>query len=248
MRKKKVLALVVVIAGASCSAYILFSNSNAATTSPTITGSERSDGQFIDINKGSLPSLNEPGFNATDQTVRAYELAIFENNKGKKSGDKISLPNEIEIQNIIQKYTTQPIVSKIYEKKDIIVSKTSSLSDLALYIEAIEKKEAEIDKEAPTNIASAIALFVSEKKIDELQKNINTQSEYIDFLLKTPVINGWEDFHLILLNNAERKRTLATIIIENPDDPVKTIAVVENLSRLMSDEDVIWNVALSSLR
>ncbi len=248
MRNKKILSLVVVLAGIACSAYLLLSNQNVGAKSLTITGSERTNGRFVDINKEPVPSLNEPNFNATDQTVKAYELAIFENNKGKKSGDKISLPNEIEIQNIIQKYTTQPIVSKTYERKDIIINKTSSLSELSSYIKSIENEEIETQRKAPTNIASAIALFVSEKKSDELQKHINSQTEYIDFLLKKPVIPEWENFHLALLNNAERKRTLSLIILENPDDPIKTIAVIDNLSKLITNEEMIWNSALSSLQ
>lgn len=246
MRNKKILSLLIVLVGVAFSTYLLFSNKNAESKSLVITGSERTSAHFIDRNKKTIPPLNERNFNATDQTIKEYELTIFQKNKDKKSGDKIDLPNEVDLQNIIQKYTTQPIISKTYERKDIIINKTSSLSEFYLYIKAIEKEENETAKKAPTNIASAIALFVSEKKSDELQKHINAQTEYIDFLLKTPVITEWENFHLALLNNAERKRTLAIVILENPDDPIKTIAVIENLSKLITSEEALWDSALSS--
>ena len=248
MRNKKILAVGIVTIGIISSAYLLFDKTNNNPLSVQITGSEKNDSQFLKQNGGPSHFLNEPNFNATEQTIKDYELAIFEYNKNKKGGDMVSLPNEVDIQNIIQKYTTQPILSRVYTKKDITTEKKTTLTELVLYIEKIERKDAEIEKKRETNIVSAIGLFVLEKKSDDLQKHINAESEYIDFLLETPAFPGWEDFHLALLNNAERRRTLAEIIIENPDDPIKVIAVVENLSTLIQNDDIVWDVAISSLQ
>ncbi|RJQ30116.1 hypothetical protein C4565_00925 [Candidatus Parcubacteria bacterium] len=248
MRNKKILSVGIVMIGIAYSAYLLFYTTDKNLSSAQITGSEKNDSQFLKNDRKSIYSLNEPNFNATEQTIKDYELAIFEYNKNKKGGDEILLPNEVDIQNIIQKYTTQPILSQIYTKKDITIEKKSTLTDLISYIEKIEKKDVEIERKRETNIVSAVGIFVLEKKSDDLQKHINAESEYIDFLLETPAFSGWEDFHLAILNNAEKRRTLAKIIIENPDDPVKVIAVVENLSTLIKNDDIVWNVAISSLQ
>jgi len=247
MRKKKVLAFVVVILGVSCSAYLLFSNSNAGASSLTIAGSERADARFITSNE-ALPLLNDPTFNATDQVIRDYEQAIFEYNRGKKSGDTARLPNDADIENMISKYTTQTFDFQKYTEKDIKISKSSSLGELTTYLEKVKNENDEAKRTAPSNIVSAIGLFVSEKNAEEVGKHISAQSEFINALLSMPVVPEWKAFHLQLLNNAEEKRFLLKVIFENQEDPIKVVSAVKNIESALIKEDTIWKAALETLK
>jgi len=247
MRKKKVLAFVVIAIGVSCSTYLLFSNSNVGASSPTIAGSERSDARFITSN-GTLPLLNDPSFNATDQVIRDYERAIFEYNKGKKSGDAVKFPNDADIENIISKYTAQNFEIQKYTDADIKINKNSSLNELVTYLEKVENESEKIKQTAPSNIVSAIGLFVSEKNSEEIEKHISAQSKFIDTLLSTPVISEWRAFHISLLNNAEKKRFLSKIILENQEDPIKVVSAIKEIEGALIEEDAIWKAALEILK
>jgi len=237
MRKKKVLAVGVLLAGIGCSVYLLFYNSGARATSPTIAGSERSGGSFVDLTGNTNLDITDPSLNITDEVAKEYTKKIVQMNAGGQ-GDtaNITLPDATAFETIVKDYLSKNIQFREYTEKDIRLLNDDSVQTKKAYFENLQKIQNKLISPLKTNFVYAAALFVTDKKSDELQKHINVASTYITNVLEISVPKSAKQFHIDLLNIYEKRRILGTTLLENPDDPLKSVVVLQEMEKLNEEE------------
>jgi|GEM_PF-3276564 len=241
MRKKKILAVVVVVVGASCSAYLLFSNSNATATGPTITGSERTNSQFLDTQATDLTTnIADPAYNITDEAAKEYTKKIIQMNKGGQgSNAPVALPSATDFETIIRGYLAQNVQFKEYTEKDVRLSQDDSIQARIFYLRDLKKVQDKLITPLKTGFVYATALFISEQRSDQIQKHIDVSQEYITNILEITVPKSAKQFHIDLLNIYEKRKTLGTILLENPDDPIKSVVILQEIGKLTDQEALL---------
>lgn len=250
MRNKKILSLVVVLAGAVCSAYLLFSNQNVGAKSLAITGSERTDSQFFDKKNDQLTTnISDPSYNLTDEAAKEYTRKIIQmNTGGQGTGAPVVLPTALDFETIVKGYISQNIQFKEYTEKDIRISQDNSAESKTSYLTKLQTAQKKLESSLKTGFVYAAALFISEQKSDEIQKHINASQEYITNILEITVPTSAKQFHIDLLNIHEKRKLLGTMLLENPDDPLKSVVILQEIEKLTEKEMSLVDSFASILR
>ena len=240
MRNKKILAIGILIAGIGYSAYLLFYNSGAKATSPTITGSERSGDSFVDLTEPTNPDITDPSLNITDEVAKEYTKKIVQMNtggQGKKAN--IILPDATAFETIVRDYLSKNIQFKEYTEKDLRINATNTKDARIAYLQEIQKAQNKTIATLKTSFVYATALYISNKQSDELQKHINVSEQFITKLLEIQAPQSAKQFHIDLLNVYKKRSMLANILLENSEDPLKSVVVLKEIEKLTEKEALL---------
>lgn len=242
MRKKKILAVSIITIGVITSAYLVFYNSDVDASSVSITGSERVSAQFPDTTANTNIDIANPAYNITDEAAKDYTKKIVQmNNGGQGNTTNVVLPNADDFESIVKGYISQDIQFKEYTEKDIRLSQNNSTQAKIIYLQEIQKIQNKLISPLKTSFVYAAAFFINDKQSNEIQKHINISQEYIAEILAIVVPKNAKQFHLDLLNIYEKRKTLGTILLENPDDPLKSIIVLKEIEKLTEKEATLAN-------
>lgn len=242
MRKKKILAYSILLIGIACSAYLLFYKKNPKTADAQIIDSERSSTAFSEPFSASNGSIADPLYNITEEAAKAYTKQIISMNNG-GSGDvaNVSLPSSDDFETIIRSYLSQGVQYKEYAEKDLRISDDDSIAARTQYLKDVKKIQDNIIAPLKTSFVYSVAIFLNDKKSDEIQKHIDASSIYITQLLEVEVPKSAKKLHIDILNIYEKRRTLGTILLENSEDPLKSVVILQELEKLSEKEVDLGN-------
>ncbi len=253
MNKRKIAALVIVLAGLVLSLSLITSgNQKKGNAFITILPTDGKVGVDTALKFKNLASLSYSGIgeaanqntgnkktnNLTQKLTDTYIQEFLKTNQGELQNVNgrtgLKPPDGTSLENLLQENLNQGIAFKTFELKDVRISGDNSKENQLAYIEefgAAGKKDFGSFHET---IDQMLDSWINRKNAEPLNQYLDISSKQINSLLALETPDAWKDFHLQNLNLWEKKLEVYMAIL-NGDDPLKTALAIKQVPDLIQE-------------
>lgn len=242
MRTRKKLAVGILLLGIGVSLFLFFRGTKGNSSALAVfDDSTKDDSRFADIGSTIDPTdITNPKLNITEEVAKEYGKRILQMNEaGQGTTTPIVVPGQDELTSIIGDQVSREIPSPTYEDKDIKIIKETTKENIITYFQLVSAANKKNITPIRGSYLSALSTFVTDKNSDLIQKHMDAISQEVTDLLAIPVPENLKAFHLEFINLWQRRLTLATVIYESSDDPLKTVIALEEVSKLTDREQIL---------
>jgi hypothetical protein len=249
INKRKILALVILLAGVVISVLVLASGNTENGQTKVFSGDSENN-PFFEFNtsrnkdsKLALPNEknddgkfldSESDENLTENLINSYTRTIIQ--EGMSGG----FSSEEDAVSKLEENIPSGLNYPQFSEKDIKISPDVSEENQIAYIEAVDEaiwdNFGELKNE---NTNTAIREFFENKNPDVLNKLIEVTPNYIDDLLQIEVPLNMKEIHLGMLNVWRKKLTIYKAIINQDSDPAKSYLASQDLPAVLQEDQAV---------
>lgn len=258
MKKKNVIALIIIVAGIGTSFFIyggplrntdghLFSFSRGSTN-PSF--------QFEPA-KNPYPNAIQPSggedfsvsSNLTDLLAGIYAQEIFKN---VEPGSGRVLQENIDVSSLnltaeeLQRKISQGLQFPEFETGDLKISNDNSPEGQVAYMESVDALLRKSLGGFKKNLVIALDEFFQRNDSDSLDYLVQNIPKYLIGLLELEVPSSWQDYHLQTLNLWQKKLVTYRAILGKNDDPLKAYLAIQYLTEIAEEDLSLQAILIES--
>ncbi len=247
MRKRKVIAFLVLALGIGFSSYAVFFASPSDGFLPSaLTAPEGADPRFRfgerEFSTSSeISAVRALDANLTNRVATRYAEEIIKMNgdgSAIKEGGALSLPTQEKFEGLFDKALEDKFSFVPFVEKDILILKDNSPEAKKTYFLLLQALTAPTMKGVQKEIA-ALNLFFEKQKTEELSLVVSELNKKVGDILKIAVPSDLKRFHLQALNTFQKKYSVFAAIAEMESDPVKTFIAIEEIPSVAEEMNTI---------
>lgn len=175
--------------------------------------------------------------NLTTALANIYLGEMARKNPNLAGAKTLTLPNESSLEKLIAEQITQGIQSKVYSKKDIRVSETSSASTERAYMESFAALTQKNFKSVSGSIDQFLVSLFEKKNPGPLRNYIEAATAEVSDLLALETPESVLDLHLEILNLWEKKISVYGAFLDSEKDPLRGLVALQSIGSIISENE-----------